>query len=195
MTFPPDERAASESGGTVIYIKEWLLMASSHGDAQTKTDKDRSAQDERSEARQELDRWQDDSDKRRREVRNDARREARHGALAAQDAVRSYVRANNRLVTLLIPPGFQRPGELLRSTFDMWAQIFQTQRAIVDEMVMAYRDNLRYADREAERDERVSRDEAFGYYDEDRQFEQRLHDDDREDRDEQRERRQSRRAG
>jgi hypothetical protein len=71
----------------------------------------------------------------------------------------------------------------------MWNQMFTTQRAIVDEMVLANRDNIRFLDREAERDERVDRNDEYGYYEEDDEFNDELREDRREAR---RERRQQR---
>lgn len=202
MDAPTDGHAAG-TGGSVTYLRERFPMASStatterqHDTTNDDDNKDKSAHDERREARQEMDRWQDDADRRRVEVRDRARAEARHGQVASRDAVRSYVRANNRLVNLFTPPGFLRPGEVLRSTFDMWGQMFETQRAIVDEMVQSYRDNIRFLDREAERDERVDRRDEYGYYAEDDEYQQDLREDrdeDRQDRDERNRSRQERR--
>lgn len=109
----------------------------------------------RDEAEQDRDRWQDQSDRYRRQYRDDIRRDARHSAVASQDAARTGVRALNELTGLLLPPAIFRPGEMLRSWFDFQAQIFNTQRAIVDEWVRGLQDGLRYASREAQRDEHV----------------------------------------
>jgi hypothetical protein len=164
-------------------------MASTSATAEHDTkDISTSAEDDRSEARKQRDRWQDESDRQRRQVRDRTRREARHGANASRDAVRSYVRATTDLVNLLIPPAFLRPGEMLRTTFDLMGQAFDVQRSWVDEMVLGYRDNLRYMEREAERDERVDDDEPYGYYEED--FDSDNGDERRESRQAQRARRQ-----
>lgn len=130
-----------------------------------------SADDERNDERRAMDRYQDREDQGRRDVRDRARRELGHASNAGRDAVRSYVRANTTLMGLLIPPAFLRPGEMLRTAFDLIGETFNIQRAFVDESVLAFRNTVRVLDREAERDERVANNDEYGFYSEDDEYE------------------------
>jgi len=153
---------------------------------------DHSAEDERNDERRAMDRFQDRADSGRRDVRDLARREMGHFSNAGRDAVRSFVRANTTLTGLLIPPAFLRPGEMLRTTFDLVGETFNIQRAFVDESVLAFRNMLRVLDREADRDERVANRDEYGFYAEDDEYENGDLDDER--RALQRERQQSNRV-
>lgn len=150
---------------------------------------DHSADDERREEREAMDRYTDRADEGRREVRDRARQEMGHFSNASRDAVRSFVRANNSLIGLMLPPAVTRPGEAFRTWFDLMGESFNITRAFVDETVQANRENLRRLDREADRDERVANRSEYGYYEEDNEFENGDLDDER--RALQRERRQS----
>jgi len=130
-------------------------------------DRDESAADRRRTERRAMDRYEDRGDDLRRDVRDQARWEMGHFSHASRDAVRSFVRANSTLVGLMVPPALTRPGEVLRTLFDLIGETFAIQRAFIDETVLAGREQLRRFDREAERDERVSYREELGYYAED----------------------------
>src|SRR4051794_32795179 len=87
-------------------------------------------------------------------VQRGSRRELRAGTESGRDAIRNYVRAWNDGMTAFVPPALFRPGEAIRSAFDVLGQAVELQQVFWDEMAGVWREDLRAVARDTRRDRR-----------------------------------------
>jgi len=87
-------------------------------------------------------------------VQRGARRELRAGTESGRDAIRRYGRAWNDGVSAFLPPAPFRPGEAIRSTFDVLGQAVELQQAFWDEMAGVRREDLLAVARDTRDDRR-----------------------------------------
>lgn len=114
-------------------------------------------QDQRERSQQDRRRDEEQSGREMAERRDDARQQLDRAGDSGRQATSSYVRALNDTFQAMVPRGFMRPGEMIRTWFELAFQGLDLSRQFWGAVVEAAQDQARTASREADRDDRVAR--------------------------------------
>lgn len=99
---------------------------------------------------------EEQSGRERAERSEDSRRQLDRASEGGRQATSAYVRALNDTFQSMVPRGFMRPGEMIRTWFELAFQGLDLSRQFWGAVVEAAQDQARTAAREADRDDRVS---------------------------------------